>query len=225
MTAVVVGSLLAVTALGVAVAGAVLVTADRGGRDADGFLNAGPMAVSTPGYAVVADPLDLQTGPGAPALGSTLGDVRVSAAGTDASAGVPLFIGIGPAADVEAYLAGVERSRLVGAGDDGRPAVQALPGAAPTSPPTGQAFWAASTSGAGPQQLTWTAADGRWAVVVMNADGSRGVSAGVTAGVTAPALGGLSTGLLTGGAVALLAGVLLVFLAVPRRSAGSAQTP
>ena len=111
VTAVVLGSLLAVTALGLAISGAVLMAADRGGRDADGFVTTGPMNASTPGYAVVVDPVELQSEPGAPALGATLGDVRVSAVGTDTAA---LFVGIGPAADVEAYLAGVERSRLTG---------------------------------------------------------------------------------------------------------------
>lgn len=217
MTAVVAGSLVTVAALGVAVAGAVLLTADRGGRDVNGYLTTGPLSVATPGYAVVVDPVDLQTGPGDPALGGTLGEVRVSAVGADA-----LFVGIGPAVDVEAYLAGVERTWL-GPPDDGRVTGRLLPGGAPGTPPAQQGFWAASTAGTGPQQLSWTAAPGRWAVVVMNADGSRAVTAEVTAGATAPALGGLSAGLLTGGAIALLAGVLLVALAVPRRPAGSEQ--
>ena len=208
VTGVVLGSLLAVTALGVAVSGAVLMAADRGGRDADGFVTTGPTSASTPGYALVVDPVELQTGPGAPALGTTLGDVRLSAVGAPTSA---LFVGIGLAADVETYLAGVERTRLTGA------AGQVLPGGAPATPPAQQGFWAASAAGPGPQQLTWTASAGQWAVVVMNADGSRAVSAELSVGVTAPALPGLSTGLLTGGAVALLAGALLVALAVPRR--------
>ena len=131
VTAVVLGSLLAVTALGLAISGAVLMAADRGGRDADGFVTTGPMNASTPGYAMVVDPVELQSEPGAPALGAMLGDVRVSAVGTDTAA---LFVGIGPAADVEAYLAGVERSRLTG----GSTAAQVLPGGAPATPPAQQ---------------------------------------------------------------------------------------
>ena len=217
VTAVVLGSLLAVTAVGLAISGAVLMAADRGGRDADGFLTTGPMNASTSGYAVVVDPVELQSEPGAPALGATLGDVRVSAVGADTAA---LFVGIGPAADVEAYLAGVERSRLTG----GSTPAQVLPGGAPATPPAQQGFWVATAAGPGPQQLTWTASEGQWAVVVMNADGSRAVTAELTAGVTAPALPGLSTGLLAGGALALLAGALLVALAIPRGSAERAST-
>jgi hypothetical protein len=206
VTAVVVGSLLAVTALGLAISGAVLTAVDRAGRDADGFVTAGPMIASTPGYALVADPLELQAEPGTLALGSTLGDVRVSATGP-----ADLFVGIGPGADVEAYLAGVERTRLTGVA-----AGSVLPGGAPGAPPAQQGFWVASAAGPGAQQLTWTASPGRWAVVVMNADGSRAVTAELTAGVTAPVLPALSTGLLIGGAATLLAGALLVALAVPR---------
>ena len=102
---------------------------------------------------------------------------------------------------------------------------QVTPGGAPATPPAQQAFWAASTSGPGTQQVTWTAAEGRWTVVVMNADGSRPVAAELTAGVTAPVLRGLWTGLGVGAVVTLLAGALLVALAVPRRSAVSTPVP
>ena len=147
----------------------------------------------------------------------------MSATGSGASA---VFVGIGPAADVEAYLAGVERSRLTGPqGRTGREMTQVMPGGAPATPPAQQAFWAVATSGPGTQQVTWTAAEGRWTVVVMNADGSRPVAAELTAGVTAPVLRGLWTGLGVGAVVTLLAGALLVALAVPRRSADSTPVP
>jgi hypothetical protein len=223
VSAVVIGSLLVVAAIGTAIGSGVLMAADRGGRDAEGFVTMGPLAVSSPGYAVVLDPVDLQTGPGGPDLGATLGDVRVSATGSGDSA---VFVGIGPVADVEAYLAGVERSRLTGPqGRTGREMTQVMPGGAPATPPAQQAFWAVATSGSGTQQVTWTAAEGRWTVVVMNADGSRPVAAELTAGVTAPVLRGLWTGLGVGAVVTLLAGALLVALAVPRRSAVSTSVP
>ena len=222
VSAVVLGSLLIVTALGTAIGSGVLMAADRG-RSADGFVTTGPMSVSSAGYAVVLDPVDLQTGPGGPALGATLGDVRVSATGSGASA---VFVGIGPAADVEAYLTGVERSRLTGPqGRTGREITQVTPGGAPATPPAQQAFWAVATSGPGTQQVTWTAAEGRWTAVVMNADRSRPVAAELTAGVTAPILRGLWTGLGVGAAITLLAGALLVALAIPHRPADSPPVP
>jgi hypothetical protein len=75
------------------------------------------------------------------------------------------------------------------------------------------------------RRVVKTAAEGRWTVVVMNADGSRPVAAALAAGVTAPVLRGLWTGLAVGAAVALILGALLVALAVPRRSAVSTPVP
>jgi hypothetical protein len=53
-------------------------------------------------------------------------------------------------------------------------------------PPAQEDFWAASAQGAGTQSMTWKVRDGSWSVVVMNADGSRGVDAGVSAGPLCP---------------------------------------
>ncbi len=56
-------------------------------------------------------------------------------------------------------------------------------GGAPAEPPGTQRFWAASAQGPGVQRLEWELESGRWAVVVMNADASRGVGADVSVGV------------------------------------------
>ena len=45
-----------------------------------------------------------------------------------------------------------------------------------------QEFWVASAAGSGTQELTWDATSGRWAAVVMNADGSPGITASLTIG-------------------------------------------
>ena len=82
----------------------------------------------------------------------------------------------------------------------------------------------ASASGTSAPQVTWTAAAGRWAVVVMNADGSSPVAAELTRRRDAPALRGMWTGLYTGAGVARLGGALLIALALPRRSPDHAPT-
>jgi hypothetical protein len=212
VVAVVIGSLLVVGAAGTGTAGTVLMVADRG-RDAAGFVTTGPIDAAAPGYALVLDPVLLQHGPDGPDLHAVLGDVRVAATASGAGA---VFVGIGPAADVEAYLGGVERRRLTDATVGGRTGVELLPGGAPVGTPTAQGFWVASDAGPGARQVTWAATEGRWAVVVMNADGSRPVAAEVAAGVTAPMLRGLWTALYATAALVLVAGVLLVALALPR---------
>jgi hypothetical protein len=211
---VVIGSLLLVFGLGGAAGGTAVLLADQAGRDADGFLGTPTRQFTSSGYALVFDPVELRDDAGAVDLGAVLGDVRVRATGQDADG---VFVGIGAAADVEAYLGAVERERLVDVTDGGRAVQQRLPGGSPTTPPEQQTFWVASAAGAGEQQLVWRAADGRWSVVVMNADASRLVVADLSAGVTAPALRWVWIGLFIGGGVALLVGALLVAVAVPRR--------
>lgn len=59
--------------------------------------------------------------------------------------------------------------------------------------------------GGGIRTVNWTPQTGNWRIVVMNADGSRGVSADVSVGARLPHL-------LTIGIAALGAGILLVLL-------------
>jgi hypothetical protein len=64
----------------------------------------------------------------------------------------------------------------------------------------------------------WDVDDGDWSVVVMNADGSPGVSAEVSAGAKLPELGAIGWSTMGGGALLLVAGiVLMVAGARPRR--------
>ncbi|WP_214401412.1 DUF4389 domain-containing protein [Pseudonocardia lacus] len=219
VVSVVVGSVLVAAALGMAVGGGTLLAADRVGRDADGFLSTPDRWFTSPGHALQFDAVDLVPADGSQVRyvdpASLLGVVRVRAAARDGT----VFVGIGPAEDVRSYLGGVGRDVIGGPAADARRTTW-VPGGAPATAPGAQDFWAASVSGPGVQQLTWTAVDGRWAVVVMNADGSRPVDARVSGGATVPGLHWVWTGLFIGAGATLLAGALLVGLAVPRRPVG-----
>ena len=95
----------------------------------------------------------------------------------------PVFLGIGPAAAVDGYLARVERdvvTDLDSGSDD--PDYSRRGGAAPLRPPDAQTFWAASQTGAGEQTIQWEPEDGNWRAVVMNVDAARGVSADMSIG-------------------------------------------
>ena len=203
--------------VGAAASGAAALTADRGARDADGFVTTGARDFTSSGYALVFDPIELHgsrpaADPGALDLDAVLGDVRVRAT----AAGPGAFVGIGPADAVAGYLAAVDRERVVDL-RSGRAVQQRLPGGAPATPPAQQAFWVASAAGPGPQQLTWTPTDGQWVVAVMNADGSRPVAVELSVGVRLPHLRWVWIGLFVGAALALVAGALLVVFAVRRR--------
>ncbi len=96
----------------------------------------------------------------------------------------------------------------------------AKPGSAKAGRPAGRSLWAASASGAGTSSLTWKIKSGEWSIVVMNADGSPGVSADVTAGAQIPALIWAAIGISIFGAL-LLAGAVLMLLAGMRRQSAT----
>jgi hypothetical protein len=214
--AVVLGALLLLPALGLVTGGGVLLWADQWSRDDDGYLFTATDDFSTAGYAMQSDRIELQTDADWVPLSATLGTARVEVTGTGGSEDV--FLGVGPSADVEAYLAGVERTVIDDLGLDASAAERdLLPGGAPSGPPTEQDFWTVEASGTGTQQLSWEPGEGSWALVIMNADGSAGVAVDARIGATAPALGGLAWGLLGVGLFLVLVAVLVIALAARRR--------
>ncbi|WP_251040300.1 DUF4389 domain-containing protein [Arthrobacter sp. ISL-72] len=135
---------------------------------------------------------------------------RVLLRGTAAS-GQQIFIGIGPQEDVARYLANVRHSELSDA--DFSPfhaEYRETPGDAVPAAPATQTFWSASAQGTGTQQIEWDLRAGRWAVVVMNADGGTPVSVDLQAGVRSDLLWPVFIGLLVSGIVLLAVGVPLI---------------
>ena len=205
---IIIGSIVALIAFGLLAGGAVLMWADRTQRDTSGYLTTPSTRLDTTAYAIAAT--DLATtvdAPGWRVASDALGVARIRA---DSSTAHAIFIGIAPANDVRNFLSGVAYEQLTGyALAQGGPTYQTHNGGAPSSP-SSQPFWTASVSGVGTQTLTWKAQSGQWAMVLMNADASQGITADVSVGATAPFLFGLALGLLIGGAVALVvAGALL----------------
>jgi hypothetical protein len=207
--------------VGLLAGGIRLIAADRGGRDADGFLTSPTVSVSTPGYALTSS-LDVRQ----QQLGDVdlpvrvLGQARVRVIGDDSSR--PLFVGIAPTAAAQAYLAGVARTTWRTNGDTGA-AGSEQPGTSPATPPGQQRFWAASSSGPGTRVLSWKPASGDWTLVVMNASGGRDVAVRASATATVPALPWVSFAVLLAGLALLAPGVLVVGLAI--RSASRHTVP
>jgi len=210
VTAVVLGSLVALTALGLLSGGAVLRFADVALRDPDGYLMSSSVRVESPGYAVTSGSLQLHGGVNAVDLPNRwLGTVRVEVLGHTPNG---TFVGIAPAEDVARYLQSVATSVVVDpADDDGRPTLEFTDGGSPRIVPTDADFWVASATGAGTQSLTWSPGPGEWTLVVMNAEGTTPVSADVAVGATAPVLDDAAWALLLAGLVMSgLAAALLV---------------
>jgi hypothetical protein len=217
VVALVLGSLLVVGAVGATGAAVTLVAADQLARDDDGFLTSPGERLTTDGFAITSEDAHLQTDETLERLpDAVIGDVRLSAEGAD---GTEVFVGIGSAADVRTYLAGVQHDTLVEV-RDGEPVYRSTPGEAPATPPTEQTFWVAEATGTDPA-LTWAPAEGDWSAVVMNADGSAPIDVNVSAGAEVPVLSTVIAVLFVVAALLFLLGAVLVAVpirAVTRRS-------
>jgi hypothetical protein len=220
----VVGSLILIIGIGLLIGGGTLVGVDLAFTDEDGFLTAPPAKLARDTYAVTAEVLlegDWIWWYKHPANAQ----VRMTGEG-------PIFLGIAARADADAYLAEVSYART---GDldlrsyrkdrvwttDYRDVV----GPNAPAPPTEQTFWRASVYGEGTQTLRWTIEPGDWALVAMNADGSRGIELEGTFGVEAPWLLGLGIGVLAGGVFLLAVGLAVVLIVARQARAGVGPAP
>ena len=220
---IVVGSLLALIALGVIAGGAYglwLHTTQR----SDGYVMTSSERFATGSYALATTTLDISSDVPSFLYGHDwLGDVRIR--GESANPNLPLFIGIARNDDVDRYLAGVAHSDVVDVhtnppfGTSYRPSYRTRPGGKPATPPGRARFWVARVEGRGSQTLTWSVKQGRWAVVVMRPDGSRGVSADLAAGAKLPALLWASIVLLAVGMLILGGAAALIYFGARERHA------
>ena len=100
---IVVGTIAGVIALGLLAGGCALVGIDRTQRDDDGFVMSPSQDLDSPTYAIVSESAELDTDGAEWALDTFLGTVRIRSESDRA-----VFVGIGPAAEVDRYLEGVE---------------------------------------------------------------------------------------------------------------------
>lgn len=199
------GSLALALSLGLGVAGGALAFADNRLRDDDGFLMTDGEPLTTASHAIVSDDVRLES---ERAVDAAFGDLQLRIDDADQ----PVFAGIAPTADVDAYLTGVAHSVFVNV-VDGTPRYQDVAGGAPTTAPGDLPIWDARLDG---DTLRWDVRDGDWTVVLMNADGSAGVSADVSVGATLPVLGWGTVTLFVAAALLFAIGLLAVLLALPR---------
>jgi hypothetical protein len=76
-------------------------------------------------------------------------------------------------------------------------------GHAPLNAPADESFWVKSTSGSGNVALAWHPRPGSWRAVLMNADGSRGVTAKLQLGARTSLLWWLGAALLVAAVLAI----------------------
>jgi hypothetical protein len=189
-------------------AGAALFWVSEHKTDGAGYYTTAAHHYSSPTRALTTQNLDV--GSDAPhwlVPSDTFGHIRID----PRTSAKPAFVGIARTRDVDAYLDQVqydevtdvdfdpftlEKSRRTG---EARPAL-----------PAAQTFWAASSADGRP--LDWKVRSGDWSVVMMNADGSPGVSVDATVGAKSPLIRELAWWLLIPGiGLGLIAIVLVAF--------------
>jgi hypothetical protein len=207
----VIGSLLALVSLGLLAGGVTLLWTGLALRH-DGYVATDTEAYSTTGYAVTSERVSLGWGL---LLTGLVGDVRIRASA--ASPDKTVFVAIGPADRVAAYLSGTTYATVTGTGARG---VVVHDGTGRPAPPQTAGIWIAQATGTGTQVLKWTAQDGNWTAVAMNPDGSAGVTVRADAGVSAPGLARLAAELIAGGIVLGALSAALIWIPV-RLAAGA----
>ena len=210
VVAVVIGVLLVLPGLGLLFGGGVLAAAYATARDDAGFFEASLDRLSTDGVAVTTEGFTFGAEPGSPDWVVDALDAEVRLRVTSPSGEQALFVGIAPEAELDRYLAGAAHDEVADLDQGRSPRYRNRPGADEIAPPGDQAFWVASASGPGTQELIWEVTDGRWAAVVMAADGSPGVVADADVGIKADIVLPVALGLVGVGLALLAAGVVLI---------------
>lgn len=204
----VIGALLTLIGSGL-VPGGATAAAVAGSQGRSGFLTSRPALFAADSYAITTPHGAGISGPDRTArLPFDVGQVRLRAAGSR-----PVFLGIARQTDVDRYLAGVHHTEVTDLRYSPFDAqYRDVPGTRSPDIPGRQSFWVASASGSGRQEVTWTIQPGDWAVVLMNADGTSGISARVQAGFRSDLFAPIGLGILLGGIVLLLVGIPLLVL-------------
>ncbi len=113
IVAIVIGALLILIGIGLLVPGSLLLWLNNAGRDGQGFFMTSTRSLGSEGYALTTPEVDLGMGPGDWVPAGGVGTLRIRAT---SSGGDPVFIGIGPADEVSAYLDGVAHDEVTNLG-------------------------------------------------------------------------------------------------------------
>jgi hypothetical protein len=195
--ALVVAGITALFGIAAVAAGGTGIVLDQTQRDSSGYVMTSPTSYSTGTHAIVSASYRAGTANDWFVTRDLLGTVRVRV-----NSSHPVFVGIAPESAVNSYMANVAHAQGDNLSTRSRD-YRVYPGGAPSAPPGTQRFWSASASGAGQHTLAWTPQNGTWRIVVMNADGSRGVAADVSVGARMPNLLTIAIAVLGGGLLLL----------------------
>jgi hypothetical protein len=184
----------------------------------DGTFSSGHRDVSSGTSALVSEVAKIN---GIADVTSALGQPRVRISADSVRADKNVFVGVGPKAQVDRYLAGAPIDKVNDFEVDPWSLDKTLrEGTTKPKPPATQSFWVAKSSGS-TAAIDWKVRDGAYRVVVMNSDGSRGVATQSQFEVQVPHLSTIALAMLIVGLVTVGGGIAMMVPAL--RGGGSAK--
>jgi hypothetical protein len=202
---IVAGAIIGVTSTLVAVCGGAVMIV----LGSDSSLSTGHQHVSSSTAALVTPVDDIE---GTNGVNAVLGQPKLQLA--VGSSEQKVFIGVGPARAVDRYLAGVGIDRVEDLDlDPFHLDLDSRAGTVRAAAPGRQTFWVAKSSGPA-ASVDWKVRNGDYRIVVMNADGSPGVSVDGTFTLALPNLYDYGVAAAIAGLVGLALGAVLIMLGV-----------
>jgi hypothetical protein len=185
----------------------------------DGTFSSGHRDVSTATSALVSDGAKIN---GVADVTKVLGQPRVRISADSVRTDKNVFVGVGPKAQVDRYLAGASIDTVKDFEvDPWSLSKSTREGTTKPKPPATQSFWVAKSDGS-TAAIDWKVRDGNYRVVVMNADGSRGVATQSRFEVEVPHLSTLAVAMLIVGLVTVGGGIAMM---VPALRGGGSTKP
>ena len=188
-----------------------------------GTLNTGPRLVSTPAAAIVSSVANIKNTSGVTKIAGQP-TVRISASPVQGTARA--FVGIGRAADVDRYLAGVTTETVSSLSGDPYKITGISHGSQGTAqPPAAQHFWVAQATSTRAAEINWKIRDGQYRVVIMSANGHGGFATTSAVAVTLPHIARYALVALILGLLIAAGGTVLLIRAAGRSRHESNTTP
>jgi hypothetical protein len=183
-------------------------------RNPDGFLTGPTAPMTTAGHAITSSSIDIDGVPEDWLTGDVVGTFQTEVESAD---GEPLFIGVGPSEQVDAFLDEVAHTEVTRFGSELRISFEEHPGSLQPGLPGDQDFWMASADGNGSLTMEWEPVSASWTLVVMNADATPTVDVEASTGLDSPWIlaGTIALGILGLATIAVATGLALIGSARP----------
>ena len=218
VVSVILGVLLALTGVLSVASGIFVLVVDRLYSDSSGFFSTSTQTIGSNGLALTAPDVNGQLAGRWERWGLTHAQATVRVTGFS-KLPAPVFIGIGPTAQVSRYVSGVARDRVTSINlRAGSVKYDHMDGAMLPGPPGEQDFWVAKVAGTGNQTLEWALQEGDWALVIMNGDASGPVAVDMSLSARFGIIEPLTIGLIAAGVVVLAIGITLIVVGARRGS-------